>query len=60
VQEQCGFEDGELRCIMVEAEPLLRSSLHYRSYDAKSGAIVEGHADIGALRRLQPWGESAP
>jgi hypothetical protein len=41
---------------MVEAEPVGRSSLHYRVHDAKSGRIVEGHADVGELRGRQPWG----
>ena len=28
VQSQCHFEDGELRAIVVESQPLLGSSLH--------------------------------
>jgi hypothetical protein len=30
VQEQCAFEDGELRAIMVESQPILGSTLHWR------------------------------
>jgi hypothetical protein len=59
VQEQCGFEQGELRCIMVEAQPLGRATLHYRILDAKTGLIEEGHADVPELRTLQPWGSAA-
>ncbi|MDW8251369.1 MAG: DUF3556 domain-containing protein, partial [Myxococcales bacterium] len=29
LQEQCGFEEGEVRCIFVESQPLLRPSLAY-------------------------------
>ena len=38
VQQQCGFEEGELRCIFVESQPLGRSTLEYRILDAKTGA----------------------
>ena len=56
VQEQCSFEEGELRCIMVEAQPLGQPTLHYRILDAKTGPIETGHVDIAALRTRQPWG----
>ncbi|HMI89417.1 MAG TPA: DUF3556 domain-containing protein [Polyangiaceae bacterium] len=59
VQEQCSFEEGELRCVMVEAQPLGQSTLHYRILDAKTGQLEEGDADIGVLRARQPWGETA-
>ncbi len=59
VQHQCGFEEGELRTIMVESQPLFRPALHYRIRDAASGLVEEGHVDVGDLRALQPWGAEA-
>ena len=59
VQQQCGFEAGELRCVMVEAQPLFGSSLHYRIHDAKTGLLEEGQADVKALRARHPWGSPA-
>jgi hypothetical protein len=59
IQEQCGFEEGELRCIFVESQPLGRSTLHYRIADAKSGPRDEGEVDVGELRKRQPW-QAAP
>ena len=56
VQAQCDFDEGELRCIMVEAQPLFGSSLHYRVHDAKTGLMEEGHAAVSELRSQQPWG----
>jgi hypothetical protein len=56
VQEQCGFEEGELRCVMVEAQPLGRRTLHYRILDAKSGPLADGQVDVAELRARQPWG----
>jgi len=56
VQEQCGFEDGELRCIMVEAQPLGRQSLHWRIADAKTGVREQGHLAVKDLICRTPWG----
>jgi hypothetical protein len=58
VQEQCGFEEGELRCVFVEAQPLGRSTLDYRIHDAKTGLLASGKLDVQALRARQPWGEA--
>jgi hypothetical protein len=59
VQAQCGFEEGELRCVMVEAQPLLRGTLHYRIHDAKAGLLGEGQVEVANLRTLAPWGEAS-
>ncbi|MFB6226807.1 MAG: DUF3556 domain-containing protein, partial [bacterium] len=57
LQEECNFEEGELRCIFVESQPLLKQSLHWRIADAKSGQLDEGEAQIQDLLELQPWPE---
>jgi hypothetical protein len=59
VQQQCAFEEGELRCIMVESQPCGRSTLHYRVLDAKTGLIEQGHVDVRELRARQPWSLTA-
>jgi len=55
VQAQCNFDEGELRCVFVEPQPLGRSTLEYRILDAASGPIAAGSLDIAALRACQPW-----
>lgn len=55
VQDQCGFEPGELRCIFVEGQPFGRSTMAYRIHDAATGLIDEGTLDVHAMRRRQPW-----
>lgn len=55
VQAQCGFEEGELRCIFVESQPLFRGFLNYRIYDAKTGKREEGNLQIRDLVKRQPW-----
>jgi hypothetical protein len=55
IQEQCGFEEGELRCIFVESQPLGRATLAYRIVDARTGLLETGELDVHAMRRRQPW-----
>jgi len=55
IQAQCGFEEGELRCIFVESQPLGRSTLAYRIADAKTGTMERGDLAVGDLRARQPW-----
>jgi hypothetical protein len=56
VQEQCGFEEGELRCIFVESQPLGRPGMAYRIADAKSGLREAGEVEVARLRTYHPWG----
>ncbi len=59
VQRQCGFAEGELRCVFVEAQPLGRSTLDYRVVDAKTGSIAAGELPVAELRSRQPWESAA-
>jgi hypothetical protein len=59
VQEQCGLEEGELRCIFVEAQPLARSTLSYRVVDGRSGSIEKGDLSIAELLTRHPWNSAA-
>ncbi len=55
VQAQCGFEEGELRCIFVEAQPMFARTQAWRIVDAKTGLVAEGEVDVGELQSRQPW-----
>jgi hypothetical protein len=55
IQEQCGYEEGELRCIFVESQPLGRGHMDYRVVDAKTGVIESGRVLIRDLMKRQPW-----
>ena len=55
IQPICGFEEGELRIVSVESQPLFGSKMHWQIRDAASGLIEEGDTVIGAMRHLQPW-----
>ncbi len=55
VQAQCQFEDGEVRAIMVESQPLFGSTLHWRIVDAKRGQLAEGYVPLTELAKRAPW-----
>lgn len=55
IQERCGFDEGELRCIFVESQPLGRGTLDYRIVDAKTGERERGALEVAELRSRQPW-----
>ncbi len=55
IQPQCGFEEGELRVLSVESQPLFGSTMHWRVYDAVAGKIAEGHTKMDDYREHQPW-----
>jgi hypothetical protein len=55
VQEKSQFDEGELRCIFVEAQPLGGSSIEYRIFDAKKGRLERGELPVAELRTRQPW-----
>lgn len=61
IQEQCGFEEGELRVVMVESQPLFGGTMKWKAVDAVSGVLAEGESIIADMRNEQPWptGESA-
>ena len=55
IQAECDFEDGELRVITVESQPLLGSTLHWRIFDARRGLLAEGDAHLSDLAGRAPW-----
>jgi hypothetical protein len=55
VQAQCGFEDGEVRVVMVESQPIFGRTMHWKVADAKRGVIATGETAIARMRDVTPW-----
>ena len=55
VQAQCGFEEGEVRMLSVESQPLFGPTMQWQIYDAATGLVEEGETAIGPMRSLPPW-----
>jgi hypothetical protein len=59
VQARCGFAAGELRCVMVESQPLWRPRLAWRVVDAREGELARGEVEVKELLGLDPWPRGA-
>ena len=59
LQERCAFAPGELRVVLLEAQPIQRQVQRYRVLDAAQGELESGEVDVRAMLDHQPW-ESVP
>jgi hypothetical protein len=57
VQRRCGFEEGDLRVIILEGQPIHTKKQRYRIVDAKTGLIEEGYVAVEDMLARQPWPE---
>ena len=57
MQPICQFEEGELRLISVESQPLFGPTMHWRVYDPVKGKIDEGWTKMADYKDHQPWPE---
>ena len=55
IQPICQFEEGELRVISVESQPLFGETMHWRVYDPAAGKLAEGHTKLADYKEHQPW-----
>ena len=55
IQKRCNFQRGDLRCIFVESQPMLRPHLDWRIVDAADGQIENGRIKIDDLLAMQPF-----
>jgi hypothetical protein len=57
VQRRCNFEEGEVRVIVLEGQPIHIQKQWYRILDAKTGLIEAGCVDVKDMLDRQPWPE---
>src|SRR5215211_1906558 len=57
LQRRCHFDEGEVRVIMLESQPIHQPRQAYRVIDAKTGLIEKGSIDVHELLTRQPWPE---
>jgi hypothetical protein len=55
LQERCHFAPGDLRVVMLEAQPLQRQVQRYRLVDACTGELERGEVDVAQMLSHQPW-----
>lgn len=57
IQRRCNFEDGDVRVIILEGQPIHIQKQWYRIVDAKTGLIESGYVDVSEMLTRQPWPE---
>ena len=57
VQRRCDFEEGDVRVIVLEGQPIHIQKQWYRILDAKTGVIEAGYVEVADMLTRQPWPE---
>ncbi|GAA2427373.1 DUF3556 domain-containing protein [Mycolicibacterium llatzerense] len=60
LQERCHFEPGEVRIVMLDAQPIHRQTQQYRLVDAATGEFESGYVKVGDMASRQPWADDVP
>lgn len=60
LQKRCHFEPGEVRIVMLDAQPIQRQTQQYRLVDAATGEFERGHVEVADMVTRQPWDDELP
>ncbi|MFL6090256.1 MAG: DUF3556 domain-containing protein [Aeromicrobium sp.] len=60
LQRRCQFEPGEVRVVLIDAQPIHRQRQDYRLVDAATGEFEHGYVRVADLVNRQPWDDTAP
>lgn len=60
LQARCHFEPGEVRIVMLDAQPIHRQTQQYRLVDAATGEFERGYVKVGDMVSRQPWDDDVP
>jgi len=60
LQARCHFEPGEVRVVLLDAQPIHRQTQRYRLVDAATGEFESGFVDVAEMVIRQPWDDDVP
>ncbi|WP_343710718.1 DUF3556 domain-containing protein [Mycobacterium sp.] len=60
LQRRCHFEPGEVRVVMLDAQPIHRQTQQYRLVDAATGEFERGYVRVADMVTRQPWDDTLP
>ncbi len=60
LQKRCGFAPGEVRIVMLDAQPIHRQAQRYRLVDAATGEFESGYVKVADMVTRQPWADDVP
>ena len=60
LQERCHFEPGEVRILLLDAQPIHKQRQEYRLVDAATGDFERGYVKVADMVTRQPWDDTVP
>jgi hypothetical protein len=60
LQKRCGFAPGDVRVVILDAQPIHRQRQEYRLVDAATGEFERGYIDVDDMVTTQPWADDLP
>ncbi len=60
LQKRCGFEPGEVRVMLLDAQPIHKQRQEYRLVDAATGEFERGYVQVADMVTRQPWDDTVP
>jgi hypothetical protein len=60
LQERCHFEPGEVRVLLLDAQPIQKQQQEYRLVDAATGEFERGFVRVADMVTRQPWDDTVP
>jgi hypothetical protein len=60
LHKRCHFEPGEVRVVMLDAQPIHRQTQRYRLVDAATGEFECGYVRVADMVTRQPWADDVP
>jgi hypothetical protein len=60
LHKRCHFEPGEVRVVMLDAQPIHRQTQQYRLVDAATGEFERGYVRVADMVIRQPWADDVP
>jgi hypothetical protein len=60
LQRRCHFEPGEVRVVLLDAQPIHRQTQRYRLVDPATGEFERGWVEVADMVVRQPWDDDVP
>ncbi|GAB7146239.1 DUF3556 domain-containing protein [Mycobacterium riyadhense] len=60
MQQRCRFEPGEVRIVLLDAQPIHKQTQQYRLVDAATGEFERGYVRVADMVTRQPWADDLP
>ena len=60
MQQRCHFEPGEVRVVLLDAQPIHKQTQQYRLVDAATGEFERGYVRVADMVTRQPWDDDLP